>query len=384
MLDILAAIVHRFNVILSENDKLANAATAILSNAISPIIHAKAFPENVGLAWFTLMHSLMKIPQASKIWRKEAADIFNHPRLFSCPAALVAEGLMPVVRQWATNEKDKIPDTLARVAQPTSAGIMFGVGASAARIEADKKTQLCLRRAALLVLSLDNDSFANHHSSIQEKIIELLGASPASSPSSATRPELYMLLQAIILKTASVHLAPLWPPIISELQKCLGAALPRTKDYDTYNTLSLLQACKLLDLLLMIGPDDFQMHEWLFITDTIDAVYRPGQWEPVGLVDEIAEDLSSGGPTQSPHAQQSPFMDAGNNRSGYSKGPLLRARGKVAEMSKDDFVRSVLGPFFTQLSVHSFEATYSLAEPDLDVCKQALLEDLFDDGTIMG
>lgn len=370
--------------ILTENDKLVGASTMILNSAISPFIHAKSFPENIGLAWFTLIQRLMKIPQASKTWRKEATDIINHPRIFSCSLDLVKEGLVPVVRQWALNEKDKISETLGRITQPTSAGIMFGVGASVARIEADKKTQLSLRRMALLVLALENDSIATQLSAVQEKVVELLTASPASSPSSATRAEVFMVLQALVIKTSSIHLAPLWPLIISELQKCLGSALPRVKDYDTYNTPSLLQACKLLDILLLMGPDDFHMHEWLFVTDSIDAVYRPNQWGAVGLVDEIAEDISSGAPTRSPHTQQSVFIDARSIISSSRKSLLLKAKGQAAEMSKDECVRNVLGPFFTQLSIHNFEATYSLADPDVEGCMDALLSDLFDDRTIIG
>ena len=42
-----------------------------------------------------------------------------------------------------------MPEIISRMAPPSSAGIMFGVGANAARLDADRKTQLNLRRMCL-------------------------------------------------------------------------------------------------------------------------------------------------------------------------------------------------------------------------------------------
>ncbi len=30
-------------------------------------------------------------------------------------------------------------------------------------------------------------------------------------------------------------------------------------------------------------------HQWIFITDTVDAVYRPDQWSPAAMLDRLAE-----------------------------------------------------------------------------------------------
>ena len=68
----------------------------------------------------------------------------------------------------------------------------------------------------------------------------------------------------------------------------------------------ILSACKLLDLLLVLQTEEFQMsvvrcglrmliadgihrHQWIFITDTVDAVYRPDDWFPEALLDRLAE-----------------------------------------------------------------------------------------------
>ena len=147
------------------------------------------------------------------------------------------------------------------------------------------------------MLSADNDMFVVNLSGLQEKVVDLITATAASSPSSTTRSEVYMVLRALILKISPVHLAPFWPIINTELYDALSSLYP-TETHDTYNPSCVLQAAKLLDTLLTVAPDDFQLREWLFVTDTIDAVYRPSDWRPVALVDGLAEtlDASAGAP----------------------------------------------------------------------------------------
>jgi hypothetical protein len=68
----------------------------------------------------------------------------------------------------------------------------------------------------------------------------------------------------------------------------------------------ILSACKCLDLLLVLQTEEFQMfvlylncaelnlmvlysHQWIFITDTVDAVYRPEDSFPEAMMDRLAE-----------------------------------------------------------------------------------------------
>ncbi len=239
---------------------------------------------------------------------------------------------------------------------------MFGVGASSARLEADRKTQLNLRRMATLTLAATDDACVVNLASIQEKVVEILTATAASSPSSMTRAEVFMLLRALVLKTSTVHLAPLWPIISSELYDALSSLLP-DQDTQIYNAISIVQACKLLDALLTTAPDDFQLREWLFITDTIDAVYRPASWTPTALIDRLAEDLGS-------KAQVRPG----------ARPSLASIHAK--DISKEDLVNSLL-PFLRQLSINAFESTYRMEGVDWKGCYKDLLRDLFDAGTLV-
>ena len=36
-------------------------------------------------------------------------------------------------------------------------------------------------------------------------------------------------------------------------------------------------------------------HQWVFVTDTVDAVYRPDSWSPEAMLDRLAE-VATGAP----------------------------------------------------------------------------------------
>ncbi|KAI4747245.1 hypothetical protein E4T50_02454 [Aureobasidium sp. EXF-12298] len=374
----------KLSIVLQSNDRVQTAVNTISSNVMTPAFHAKAFPENVNKSLLTLFEHVAQQGPTSKQWKKDIADAFNNPRLLSCSADLMHDGWYPVLRKWALGDKDRLPELLSKITAPSTAGIMFGVGANAARLEADRRTQLTLRKMMLLMLACDQDILVGNLTPILDKLVDLCTANASSSPSSTTRAEVFMVFRAMILSFSPVHLSAVWPILNANLQKAITTCLPGDHEQDTYSNLSLLQACKLLDLLTTLSPDEFQLHEWLYITDTIDAVYRPVDLNPVALTDEAAEALGMEG---SEHPAFTPATTIGNSSSeaGVRRPFLGRSVVDGADtkaMARDDFLRSVLQPFFSQLSMYSYEATYSMSVPDVELCRRGLLEDILDESTM--
>ncbi|KAI9803891.1 MAG: hypothetical protein M1825_001771 [Sarcosagium campestre] len=407
---ILTAIMPSLTKILIESDRVLGAATTISTGVIGPTIRSKSFPHNLSENVLNLLLQLVRVPNAQKSWRKDIADAFNDARFFAQDVGLVESRWLTLLRQWTLSDKDRMAELLSRITAPTTAGIVFGVGATSARLEADRRTQLNLRRVAVLILAGDEDAFVVNTGSIEERIEELLTATAASSPSSAVRAEVYMVLRSLVLKTSSIHLAPLWPVMAAELQAALSSILPDGDDGllpasspSIYGAASLLQACKLLDTLAVLAPDEFQLQQWLFVTDTIDAVYRPTAWQPAALADELADRLGSTAAAASARSQhqqvhQSPSGAEAPNKN-PSRRPLLcspdaplaaaaaaaiaASAATSAELAKDELVATVLRPFFSQLSIHAFESTYAMGAPDCQACADGLLADLFDESTIV-
>jgi hypothetical protein len=334
------------------------------------------------------MYHLSRISHAQRIWRKDVSDVFNDPKFFSIPFALVDQHLIPLLHQWTLNDKDRLAEVLGRISAPTTAGIVFGVGATSARLEADRKTQLSLRRIAVLITAAADDAFLSHIPDLMEKIVELLLATTVSSPSSTTRAEVFLVLRALVLKTSAMHLAPLWPILNAELQIALASVLPREQS-EVYTNYAVLQACKLLDTLLVIAPDEFQLHEWLFITDSIDAVYRPEESQSVALVDELSEELGS--TTTSHHHLRTHSRDVYTQKvsssTGGKRSPLLGVGGMADAITnmgnREELIAKLIKPFLSQLSIYAFESTYALGVPDWEGCRDSLLRDLFDESSIV-
>lgn len=383
---ILASIAPNLPKILVEPDRVLSAATAISTNVVGPTFRSKAFPENISKSILVLLYHLSRLPNTQKTWRKDLEVAFNDSKFFSNSLSLVESDWVPLLRQWTMSDKERMPELLARLAPPTTAGIVFGVGATSARLEADRKTQLNLRRIAILILAAADETFIIDLPTIQEKLVELLSATTTSSPSSITRAELYMVLRALVLKTSAIHLAFLWPIINAELQAAISSVISpdNSQTSQTYTPFAVLQACKLLDTLLCIAPDDFQLHEWLFITDTIDAVYRPlSSQQPVALIDELSEELGS----TSLSALNEP-KDLVSTTSTGTRRPLLGPGGISDDINldrKEDLIAKVVRPFFSQLSIFCFESVYGMGSVDMNRLREGLVKDLFDErGVVKG
>lgn len=374
---ILATIFPGISKVLVDSDRIVAAANTVSAQVIVPTIRSKSFPLNVSSTFLDLFGFLTRIPEASKGWKKDISDAFNDPRLFCRHThGLAASHWLPLIQQWIILDKERMADFVSRLPSPTSAGIMFGVGASSARLEADRKAQLNLRRVATLLLAATGDSFVENIGAVQDKMADLLTATAASSPSSAIRAEIYMVIRAMVLKIAPIHLALLWPLITKEMQEAISSLFPG-RNRDKYNMHCVVHACKLLDILVLVAPEEFQMRQWLFITDTIDAVYRPQGQEPRALVDELVEDLDADARTS--HIASTPIQ--GPSQIGGRK-PLLTAE-LLQSIRNEDLLDLAIRPFLRQLSINTFEGTYSMTSFDWQASHDDLLLDIFDDETLV-
>jgi hypothetical protein len=380
---ILATIVPKLPKILVDSDRVLTAASVISANVMGPSIRTKSFPDSMTKSTLVLLQELTRLPNNQKTWRRDVGEAFNDARFFGSPLALVQSDWLPLLRQWTMADKERMAELLGRLAPPTTAGIVFGVGATSARLEADRKTQLTLRRMAVLMVASGTDTFVSELPAILERLVELLGATSTSSPSSTTRAEIYMVVRALVLRTSAMHLSPLWPVVNAELHAAISSVVApdHSPSSDTYTNVSVLQACKLLDVLICVAPDDFQLHEWLFVTDTIDAIYRPAAYQPVALVDELAEELGTGTGTGG-----APTTTTTTAPSASSRRPLLGPGGIVDELAmdrRDELVAKILRPFFGQLSIFAFESTYAMGALDDEATLGGLLRDLFDERSVV-
>ncbi|KAF2760891.1 cellular morphogenesis regulator dopa [Pseudovirgaria hyperparasitica] len=394
---ILADIVPDFSIILLDNDRIMNVATAISTNLVGPAVRAKSFPSNISSTMLNLTHRLSRVATSSKALKKDITDAFNDARFFSFSETVMKNHWLEILRQWSFTDKERMPELLSRISAPATAGIMFGVGAASARLEADRKTQFNLRRIALLILSSVDDNFVPILPILQDRIVDLLAATPSSSPSSATRAEIFMVLRALVLKTSAISLASLWPVINSELTASISAVVPDDESHDRYNNHSILMACKLLDTLVILDPEDFQLHEWLYITDTIDGRYGPADSAPTALVEAVADtlaDTTSYAPLSESHDDdldkepilgQSKLEAILNSVKADAKmNGLAGTETDVTTLSREEFTARVLRPFFGELSLWAFDQRYAMRSSEKERMVDGLIADLCGGGIVGG
>jgi len=378
---VLTAIAPKLPIVLVENERVTKVVSDISTSVIGPVFRAKNFPENVSRGMLDLLRELTEISPSNKLLKKDIYDAFNDAKFFHTPLPILTEAWIPILAQWIQSDKERIPELLARLTAPTTAGIMFGVGAASTRQEADRKTQLTLKRIALLILASPEDSFTLNIPQILEKIVELVSATPASSPSSITRADITVLLRAIILKTSPVHLSTFWPVVNGELTSALSSLLPGATSKEHYNNAGIIQACKLLDELVVLNPDDFQLMEWLFVTDTIDAVYKPSTPPSIlSLTDEINEILSISSSALPAPIGTRGEPDADEPRRRLFLDPLVEALEEeegaaVLEMTRGELIDRLVRPFLGDLAMNAFEARYKGGEADWQCVWKSVVKD---------
>lgn len=433
----LLSIVSNLPAILVEDDKINAAVSAILTAMIAPMVHSKHYPDNLSAGFLDLMAKISSLEVASRSWKRDISEALNDPRILQTKPDLMKRYWLQILKQYCLVDKSAISDLLGRIPAPTTSGIVFGVGAASARLEADKRTQLCIRRIILCLLASPKDSFSGDVPTITEKVAELVTANATTAPSSSTRGEIFMLLRALVLKISPKYLASLWPFANEELyQAILSVSTAPAGGTELYDNQALIQSCKLLDVLLLVAPDDFQLHQWIFITDTIDVAYRSEDWSPVSIVDTVSDSLSklgvdpSGSSLTENRCARLPiitkdgvkfrrsFFDAiqsqasgiddssgvsslgrsssvrggntggglrkdgnntvtGSNTTGTSTGSKAGKSQPLRPMSRPELITTVVRPFLRYLSQLSYEMMFEAVEPDIDSCVDSLLEDIF-------
>ena len=81
-----------------------------------------------------------------------------------------------------------------------------------------------------------------------------------------------------------------------------------------------------------------------------------------------------------------PGTSAESNTAEQGKKRLLLnvKSSSIVDMSKEELVRKILRPWFAQLSLQCFKREYSMGVVDWEGCRVGLLEELFEEQTMVG
>lgn len=132
----------------------------------------------------------------------------------------------------------------------------------------------------------------------------------------------------------------------------------------------------------------------MFVTDTVDAIYRPNDWFPEAMMDQLAE-IAGSLPRVCAYNHLDLFtcnqlpqttITATTNGGTASPAPILSTFGHqralrrpmLTSLRQIDSIRDLV-PFFSSISLTTYESVYaSNGSVDWDVIEKGIMDDMFD------
>ncbi|KAJ7610904.1 Dopey, N-terminal-domain-containing protein [Roridomyces roridus] len=353
---------------LMDNDKVVASCTNIVYYIITPAFKGKSRPMDIDTDIVTIIQELTKIPAALKTWRPPVTELLNDNRLFNCSAG-DAERWKPIMKSLFDQDKTAFPELLAKVATAPSANIFTN------REYEMLLRSLNIRRLSFVLFTGDKNHFLTLLPSVQEKLVDILRNVTAP----IVQSEVYLCIRVLLCRLSAHNLTSFWPVLLTELYRIFEQLMTTLPPDGSEDLQLILSASKCLDLLLTLQSEEFQIHQWIFITDTVDAIYRPEECFPEAMMDQLAEIVSSlpvsesrapsamNGLIASPAAFLATF---GNQRP--MRRPLLDSVRQI------DSIRDLV-PFFSSVSISSYEGMYASAgNIDWAAVEKGIMDDMFD------
>ncbi|KAH9996513.1 Dopey, N-terminal-domain-containing protein [Russula vinacea] len=339
----------RANQFLVDNDRVLTACTNIMYYIVSPALKTKSRPLDFDPTIFLVLREMTRISATTKAWRGVISDIINDTRFFTCSVAAGMD-FRSIIQAWVDTDKSVLADFLGKVTSAPSTNIFTN------RETENQLRSMNMRRMSYILLCGEKNQFLTSLPTIQEKLVDVL--KNTSAP--VVQAEVYLCVRVLMCRLSQHNLDSFWPVILSEMYRLLEQTLIEVPP-DGSEALSLiLSICKFIDLLLVLQTEEFQMHQWIFITDTIDAVYRPDEIAPEAMLDQLSE-IAGGLPP--PQVRSNPRM--------------LR-RPMLTQLRQIDSIRDLV-PFFSSVSVATYESIYSSGgNIDWDEVERGLLGDMFE------
>ncbi|KAI5833359.1 hypothetical protein K523DRAFT_343112 [Schizophyllum commune Tattone D] len=350
---------------LLDNDKVVSACNNITYYIVSPATKGRARPMEVEDPIIAIIQEMSHIPAALKLWRAPVVELFNDNRFFSSSVE-TAEKWKPIVKSLFHSDKAAFPELLSKLAVAPSANIFT-----------NKEYELLLRSLQLRRLSFalfcgDKNGFITQLPTIQEKLVETL--KNVTAP--IVQSEVYLCVRVLLCRLSPHNLTSFWPVLLTELYRLFESVMLNLPPDGSDDLPLLLAACKCLDLLVTLQTEEFQIHEWMFITDTVDAVYRPDDAFPEAMMDQLAEIAGALPAAATGSVGNGFFSPAGGVTSFNSSRPLRRPF--LANIRQIESVRDLV-PFFSNVSMASYESLYaSNGAVDWEAVQKSLMEDMFD------
>jgi hypothetical protein len=200
-----------------------------------------------------MLHELVNVPGSNKAWRREVYDSINENMFFSISPERASKWRF-ILKVFLTNEKERVPEFISKISAAT---------ASILRSSRDQDRLVNVRRLAFIILSGDVDQFIGYTIPIKDKVMELARTASIDP----IHGEVFLLFRALMLRFSPTHLVVFWPMVVTEIQILFSQVLEQAGFVSKEQLPLFFEACKVLDMMLVIGSEDFQLYFPLRITN---------------------------------------------------------------------------------------------------------------------
>lgn len=344
--------INDFPLFLQDHDKTSALITATISTIITPKLKSKV--ESFDSSLPRLLEVIGQ-NYPVKAWKQLINDVFVDNSFFAAERYTEDEWKKCFLL-WIINENEKLSEFVARVTphQQAAAANLF-LWNDSSEIQ---NSVLCLKRLAYLFLILPIDAFGPRLNDLFSR----LGLAWKSTTSSLVKSQIFTLLRAITLRFSDSHLVDHWSFFNQSIAESILSFLDlTTKELSALvdEPLSLLlSSCKLLDQLLLLNFDEFNMTSWVFVGDGSIAE----DISDSALIDRLAKK------TESLMSKHTPILVTHPTK-GELSVPLLTG---IREIKNTAMLKVFLG----LLSYINYERTYGLCKGSITACEAEVLADL--------
>mmetsp|Transcript_12924 Transcript_12924/g.51598 ORF Transcript_12924/g.51598 Transcript_12924/m.51598 type:complete len:1773 (-) Transcript_12924:44-5362(-) len=208
---------------------------------------------SVGFLW-----SLMKSDYQPKLWKKDVMDTFHDSHFFLMDFESIALW-RKIIDRTMQLDKAAFPELLritGKSLQTSKATMMF-----VSKEQENILRARNIKRIAFVLLAGEMDQYSLYVPHIQEKLIEALKLSQASS----VYEQVFLCMRVLLIRMSGKRLTTFWPTIVTELLRFFGYGHRNPAEPNL-----LLAACKFLDQAMITPAEQFHLYEWMFVLDGLN------------------------------------------------------------------------------------------------------------------
>ncbi|KAJ3572176.1 hypothetical protein NP233_g3254 [Leucocoprinus birnbaumii] len=318
-------------------------------------------PLDIDAVVLSILQEMTRVQATLKTWKTPVTELFNDNRFFnSLPGE--AEAWKPVIKSLFDSDKTAFPELTSRVATAPSANIFTN------REYEMLLRSLNVRRLSFVVFTGEKNHFLTQLPVIQEKLVDILRNVTAP----VVQSEVFLCVRVLLCRLSKNNLTSFWPVLLTELYRIFEQVMTTLPSDGSEDLQLVLAACKCLDLLITLQIEEFQIYQWIFITDTVDAIYRPDNWSPEAMMDQLADVTGN-----LPIGNSGDSSPVPNETTTYEEQRVLR-RPQLNGLKQIESIRDLI-PFFSNVSISSYESMYaSGGSIDWEAVEKGIMDDMFD------